>query len=80
MKWVGVEPNNLVTNNTYDNNTAIYGNDFASTAISMKLITEIEGRVLINNSTSITDVASGQNVPSTLCIGLFDHYENLVAT
>ena len=34
VKWNGIEPYNLTTNNTFgNNNTAVYGNNYASMAI-----------------------------------------------
>ena len=39
IKWLGWEPYNITTRNTYRDNTALYGNNYASTAIGLVAIT-----------------------------------------
>ena len=46
----------LKGNNTFDGNAALYGNDFASTAVNLDIIA-LDGRRLTNNA--LDNVASG---------------------
>ena len=39
VKWTGYEPFNLTTNNTFGSNSALYGNGYASSAVSIEWTT-----------------------------------------
>ena len=85
IKWTGQEPYNITTNNTYGvNNTALYGNNYASTAVNLVAITmedyendnldatSVTSRLL--GSESLDQVASGQKKGNELIIVLRDKY------
>ena len=59
MKWIGDEPLLLVTNNIYENNDARYGSNIASTATHLKILSQIDDRILKIFNNSIQNVASG---------------------
>ena len=83
--WLGVEPHNLTTNNTFVGNDAVYGANFASNATSIIQITadtynnelnpdNATTRLLTTNT--LTSIASGQTVStdSILYLAIVDKY------
>jgi hypothetical protein len=74
ISWDEIKPE--LISNTYINNTAIYGNNIASFAISIKLL--ISDKIYDNYT--LIDVPPGQKVDQTLLLVLVDHYGQIVKT
>jgi len=83
--WTLQEP--YTFNNTYINNSAVYGKDVASFGVNLMSIdfAQSESQRVNNQLSRVADgtylnVGSGQRLPMTIAIGLVDKYGQIVAT
>ena len=59
VKWIGHEPYNLLSKNSFFNNTAMYGNEIASVPSNLKMIDSVNHRILNDINPKLENIASG---------------------
>jgi hypothetical protein len=70
----------ILINNSFTNNSAAYGPDLASFGVALSIIDSYAEGKLSKEIEQPVQVASGQKIPTSLRVGLVDHYDKLVKT
>jgi hypothetical protein len=76
--WTKQQP--IFLNNSFYNNSAVYGPDVASFGIKMKSQDLAQAKLSKVAGDSYTDIASGQRLPQPIVIALVDHTGQVVKT
>ena len=82
IKWAHSIP--IFSNNTYSNNTAIYGSNIASFPSKIALIVHLKEDIIFNSSKDpkpmvFPNISSGVEIPYTVEFLMMDYYDEIVA-